>query len=185
MNKNVQVVTRTGLMIALVVVFQYLSSIVLGTLPQMAKQLITGSLVNMMLALSVSLVGMWPGAAVGVVSSVMATLLGIGPVFPIITPFIAVSNAIYVVILSPGFGRAAASGVKKLTSLAVAAVAKCGFLWVCVPLALRAIPEAKPPQIAMMTLMFSWPQGITALCGGLIALALAPVLRKAISSETH
>ena len=89
-----RVVTRTGLALALLVVLQFLSSMALGSLPQLAKQLITGSLVNMMLALSVVFIGMWPGIAVGILSSVLATLLGIGPVFPVITPFIAASNAI-------------------------------------------------------------------------------------------
>ena len=180
MNRQAQVITRTGLCIALVVVLQFLSSMALGSLPPLAKQLVTGSLVNLMLAVSVVFIGMWPGVAVGILSSIVATLLGIGPVFPIITPFIALSNAIYVVILAFFFRKDGASLVNKLVGLALAAAVKCAFLWVSVPWVLTTIPEAKPPQIAAMTLMFSWPQGITAVIGGLVCLALAPVLKKAI-----
>ncbi len=174
-----RVVTRTGLALALLVVLQFLSSMALGSLPQLAKQLITGSLVNMMLALSVVFIGMWPGIAVGILSSVLATLLGIGPVFPVITPFIAASNAIYVVILALIFKRSQAFSAR-LGAVAVAATVKCGFLWLTVPWVVSRIPEAKPPQVAMMTLMFSWPQAITAVAGGVLCLLLTPVLRKAI-----
>ena len=43
MNRQAQVITRTGLCIALVVVLQFLSSMALGSLPPLAKQLVTST----------------------------------------------------------------------------------------------------------------------------------------------
>lgn len=178
MNRT-RIITRTGLSLALVVVVQFFSTMALSTLPALGRQLITGSLVNLVLALTAALIGLWPGVAVGVLSSVLATLLGIGPVFPVITPFVAVSNAIYVVILAVLFQKWEGFPLR-LAGVAAAAVVKAGFLWVTVPWVVSRIPDAKPPQVAMMTLMFSWPQAITALAGGVLCLLLLPVLKKAI-----
>ena len=52
--------------------------------------------------------------------------------------------------------------------MAMGAAVKCAFLWLTVPLVLAAasLPEQ---QENMMSIMFSWPQGITALCGGLLS----------------
>lgn len=178
MNRT-KTITRTGLALALVVVVQFFSSMALSTLPALGRQLVTGSLVNLVLALSAALIGLWPGVAVGVLSSVLATLLGIGPVFPVITPFIAVSNAIYVVVLAVVFSKWE-SFPARLGGIIAAVALKAGFLWATVPWVVSRIPEAMPIQVAMMTLMFSWPQAITALVGGILCLALLPVLKKAI-----
>ena len=37
-----------------------------------------------------------------------------------------------------------------------------------------------PPMLKMLPTMFAWPQLVTALCGGVIALAILPVLHKAL-----
>ena len=37
-----------------------------------------------------------------------------------------------------------------------------------------------PPMLKMLPTMFAWPQLVTALTGGIIALAILPVLRKAL-----
>ena len=37
-----------------------------------------------------------------------------------------------------------------------------------------------PPMLKMLPTMFAWPQLVTALAGGAIALAMLPVLRKAL-----
>ena len=36
------------------------------------------------------------------------------------------------------------------------------------------------PMLKMLPVMFSWPQLVTALSGGIIALAITPALRKAL-----
>ena len=37
-----------------------------------------------------------------------------------------------------------------------------------------------PPMLKMLPTMFAWPQLVTALTGGIIALTVLPVLRKAL-----
>ena len=63
------------------------------------------------------------------------------------------------------------------------AVAKTLVLWLgIVKLALPLIPGLKLQQIQMMSAMFSWPQLVTALIGGIVAALLVPVLKRAIKS---
>ena len=45
---------------------------------------------------------------------------------------------------------------------------------------LMAAGTLKAPMLKALPATFSWPQLITALIGGAIALAIAPVLRKAL-----
>ena len=57
------------------------------------------------------------------------------------------------------------------------AALKCGFLWLTAPLVLSiaGLPEK---QAAMLSIMFSWPQFVTALCGGLLAWSVLPRVRR-------
>lgn len=190
MNKTISTtkwVTRTGLLLALIVVAQVIGKMI----PPMAvifgpfnvSQLITGSLVNLILIISTVTVGLWSGIAVGVLSSILATLLGIGPIFPIITPAIATGNVILVIIIHFFFKAASAKQNGKpiqIGGIVTAAIVKCGFLWVTVPALFQLIPEIKPPQAKMLTIMFSWPQGVTAIVGGILALLVLPAVKKAL-----
>jgi len=45
---------------------------------------------------------------------------------------------------------------------------------------LLASGAMKPPMLQALPATFSWPQLITALIGGAVALAIAPVIRKAL-----
>lgn len=190
MNSNTKWITRTALMVALVVVAQFIGkmippiAVIFG--PFNISQLITGSLVNLILVLSAVTIGLWSGVAVGVLSAVLATFLGIGPIFPIITPAIAVSNIIIVIIVYFFFMQAERNANKtavKITGIIVGAIVKCGFLWVTVPMLFKLIPEIKPPQVTMLTIMFSWPQAITALVGGFLAMLVIPSVKKALSNR--
>ena len=58
-----------------------------------------------------------------------------------------------------------------------AAIIKCGFLWISIPMVLKIIPYILPNQVLMLTTMFSWPQGITAVCGGLITVLVLPLIK--------
>ncbi|MEF9852736.1 MAG: hypothetical protein RR787_02005 [Hydrogenoanaerobacterium sp.] len=185
-------VTRTGVLLALVLVAQFVGklipagAVILG--PVNTSQIITGSLVNMMLVIAAGIVGVGSGITIGVLSSLLATLLGIGPIFPQITPLIAAGNAILVLIIyfvfkaANGLHGGAQIGVK-IGGVLVAAIVKCGFLWFTVPKMLTLIPGVKPQQAKMLTIMFSWPQAVTAVIGGLLALAVLPAIKKALKSD--
>ncbi|MCL2298910.1 MAG: ECF transporter S component, partial [Firmicutes bacterium] len=58
--------------------------------------------------------------------------------------------------------------------------AKTAFLWVgLVLIALPLIPGLKEPQVAMLSAAFSWPQLVTSLLGGALAMLVMPLLNKA------
>ncbi len=184
-------ITRTAVLLALVLVAQFVGKLVpAGAViagPFSVSQLITGSLVNLMLAIAAGVVGLGSGVTVGVLSAILATLLGVGPIFPQITPLIALGNAILVAVLWGTFRaadrlRGGAELAVRLGGVVLAAAVKCAFLWLTVPWMLGLIPEVKPQQAQMLTIMFSWPQAVTALIGGLLGLVVIPPLKKALKT---
>lgn len=159
--------TRTAASVALVVLAQLAGkllpagAVIAG--PFSVSQLITGSLVNCVLLSAAGINGIWSGIIVGLISPVLAFFLGIGPAIFAVTPLVACGNAIIVA------AAKLTEKLNKLLSVIVSAAAKCAFLWISVPALLGAlgVPEK---QLRAMSVMFSWPQGITALIGGLLAL---------------
>lgn len=189
-NKSTLWIARTGLMLALLVVAQFIGSklipagaVVLG--PMSITQLITGSLVNMILILTAAVVGLWSGVAVGVLSAVLALVLGIQGQ-TIITPAVALGNVVIVLVTWVFFSLAAKKdqkpyGVLGIAGIVVGAAAKCVFLWLSVPALLTLVPEIKPQVAEKLSMMFSYPQFVTALIGGALALAVIPAVKKVAS----
>ena len=66
--------------------------------------------------------------------------------------------------------------------LAVAAAAVCKFVVLFLLVTKVAIPSLNLPEAAAATMSasFSWPQLVTAAIGGLIAVTISPVIRKAL-----
>ena len=178
MNKKIRWITETAVMLALLVSLQAL------TKPM--GQLVTGSCVNAILAISVLVAGLSSGLTVALISPVLAFLLGIAPQI-LTVPAIMVGNAVYVVLL---FIIAGKSGniVRKVVAWVVAAAAKFAALYaivvglICGVLSegLLAAGTLKEPMLKALPATFSWPQLITALIGGAVALLIVPVLRKAL-----
>lgn len=174
--------TKTAVGIALVLLAQLIGkmipaiAVIVG--PFSVNQLITGTLVNLILIIMTLTVGVGSGVTIGILSSLLAMVIGVGPIFPIIAPFIAIGNALLVVTY-----KLILKSQKWITfylAIIVAAMIKCAFLWLTVPFALNYISDIKPAQLQMLTIMFSWPQGITALCGGILALCILPLLKNAL-----
>ena len=169
MKKKTLWITQTAIMLALLIVLQWLTK-PLG-------QIVTGSCVNAVLAVAVLLGGLWCGVTVAVVSPVCAFLLGIGPQLIAIIPAIALGNAVYVLALHFVYKESLASRIGALLN---ASLGKFGVLYlVVVELLCRVLP-LKQPQIDTFTAMFSAPQLVTALIGGAVALLIVPVLKKAL-----
>ena len=91
MNKKTLWLTRTAMLIALLLVLQ---SVTKG-----AGQYVTGSCVNAVLAVAALVSGIQSAAVVALVSPFAAFLLGIGPQLLPIVPAIALGNLVYVVVL--------------------------------------------------------------------------------------
>ncbi len=175
-NKNkIRWITRTAILIALLVVLQAATT-PLGT------TIVTGSVVNMLLVVSVMNGGLASGLTVAALSPVLAKLVGIGPLWTLI-PFIILGN-IALVSLWHVIGKRNMSKlyVAYAAALGVAAVAKFLVLYVgIVQIAVPLILSLPAQQAAAISAMFSFAQLFTALIGGAIATLLLPTLKKAVN----
>ncbi len=160
---------QTALLVALLVILQAAT--------KAGGQFITGSCVNAVLAVGVLTCGIASGLTVALVSPFMAFLLGIGPALIYIVPAIAVGNVVFVLLL--GFLCKKALW-QQVAGLVAAATAKFTSLYLLVSVLLCSILPLKPMQIKTFQAMFSWPQFVTALIGGAVALSIVPVIKKAI-----
>ena len=164
-------IAETAVMIALLVALQWATK-ALG-------QFVTGSCVNLVLGVSTLVGGVWCGAVMALVSPFCAFLVGVGPAKLAIVPFIAVGNLVLVLVLH------FIAGGKPLglrSYLAVAAAAVCKFVVLFLLVTRVAIPALNLPEAAAsaMSASFSWPQLVTAAIGGVIAVTIAPAIRKAL-----
>ena len=100
---------------------------------------------------------------------------GIGPALVQVVPVIACGNAI----LAGLFGLSCRKEWKRELAMVGSAVLKCAFLWAAVPAVIASLGTVPAKQAAVMSAMFSWPQGVTALIGGVLALVILPRLKKA------
>ena len=174
-NKTTKWISYTAMGVALVVVAQFLGSRIpsIATIfgPFSVQQLITGTLVNCSLLVFTARSGVTSGAVIGVLSSVLAAAFGISQI--VVTPMVAVGNALLCIV----YGLLARRPSWHIPAMIIGAVVKCAFLWLTVPMVLAAagLPEK---QTAMLSIMFSWPQGVTALCGGLLSWPIIARLKK-------
>jgi hypothetical protein len=179
MSKKIRWITETAVMLALLVCLQAL------TKPM--SQLVTGSCVNAVLAVSALVGGLSCGLVVALCSPVLAFLLGIAPQI-LTVPAIMVGNTVFVVLLSLLADKTGKKIVKQIIAWVAAAAAKFAALYaivvwlICGVLSesLIAAGTMKPPMVQALPATFSWPQLITALIGGAVALLITPVLRKAL-----
>ena len=174
-NKTIKWISYTAMGVAMVVVAQFLGSRIpsIATIfgPFSVQQLITGTLVNCILLVFTARSGVTSGAVIGVLSSVLAAAFGISQI--VVTPMVAVGNALLCIV----YGMLARRPSWHIPAMIIGAVVKCAFLWLTVPMVLAAagLPEK---QTAMLSIMFSWPQGVTALCGGLLSWPIIARLKK-------
>ena len=179
MRKKILWITETAVMLALLVTLQALTK-PLG-------QLVTGSCVNAVLAITALLAGLSNGITVALVSPVCAYLLGIAPQI-LTVPAIMAGNTVYVVLLYFLAGKDSKKTVRQVIAWVSAAAAKFAALYAIVVWlicgvfseGLLASGMLKAPMLTALPATFSWPQLITALIGGAVALLITPVLRKAL-----
>lgn len=179
MNKKIRWITYTAVMLALLVSLQ--------TITKPLGQIVTGSCVNAVLAITVLVAGLYSGITVAVISPVLAYLLGIAPQI-LTVPAIMVGNTVYVLLLCLIAGKNGRNILRQVIAWLVAAFAKFAALyaivvWLICGVFSQKLLEAgtlKPPMLKMLPATFSWPQLFTALIGGAVALLIVPVLRKAL-----
>lgn len=178
MNKGKTLwITRTAVFIALLVVLQAVTALLGNTI-------ITGTVVNMLLIVSVMTCGIISGISVGAISPIMAKLIGIGPFWSLI-PFIVAGNItlalIWHIIGKRHWGH---KYTAKIAASIIAAIAKYLVLYVgIVQIAVPLFLGLQEPQAVVISNMFSMPQLITALLGGIIALPILAPLKRAIEGR--
>ncbi|MEG1633985.1 MAG: hypothetical protein RR314_08050, partial [Oscillospiraceae bacterium] len=170
MKQKTLLLTRTSVMLALLIVLQFITK-PLG-------QLVTGSAVNLILAIAVLVGGFWCGMGVALLSPIFAFLLGIGPALIQIVPAICLGNLVFIAVIRC-FPRGI-FGLRETLSayIGVIAAALAKFALLFVLAAQLIIPSLGLPaqKAAVMSAMFSWPQLFTALIGGLLALTIHRLL---------
>ena len=179
MNKKIRWITETAVMLALLVALQAL------TKPM--GQLVTGSFVNAVLAVTALVAGLYSGITVALISPVLAYLLGIAPQI-LTVPAIMVGNCVFVVFLHLLAGADSRKIGRQIIAWVAAAAAKFAALYaivvwlICDVLSdkLLAAGTLKPPMLKMLPATFGITQLFTALIGGAVALLIVPVLRKAL-----
>ena len=178
-RKRILWITQTAIFIALLVSAQIFT--------QPFGQFITGSSVNFILVAACIFIGLPAAITVSVVSPVLAFIITGRPVFPVLIPFVMAGNTVLVVAVHLIFAKsyvitAHFSLPRAGAAVVIGSVLKFLVLWVgVVHVALPfLIAEILPPQVNAMTLMFSWPQLVTALIGSGMAMIFAPLLRTAI-----
>lgn len=173
MRKKILWITETAVMLATLIAVQALTS-------GLGNQFVTGSCVNLILAVTALVAGPWSAAVVAVVSPFMAFLLNIGPKFVELVPGIALGNLTLVLILGFVLGKKnRAVWLQILTGIG-AAVAKFAVLYIVVVKLLLPLTGAPAKAMAMISVQFSWPQLVTALIGTAVALSIAPLIKKAL-----
>lgn len=175
MNKKVKWVAETAVLLALLVVLQAVT--------KAGGQFLTGSCVNLILGIAALVAGLWSGVTVAVLSPFFAFLLGIGPQNLAIIPAISLGNLVLVVVLHLLARRAQGPIWRRGLAVVAAAVAKALVLYLVVVQLLCTLLSLPEKQVGVFTAMFSWPQAVTALIGGTLAMLLAPVIRKGLKHD--
>ena len=176
-KNNVQILTRTAVLVALALVFQNLR-IVIGTLPY--SQFVIGSLVNAVLIIAVGSVNVYSGLVVSIITPMVAYLQGQLP-FPLLIPIVAIGNALIVVVYY------FLQRYNKYVGIIFGSIAKSLFLYLGVQQMLKmiqgTIPDAQFTKVSVaLSASFSWPQLVTALIGGFIALIVLKMLDSALGN---
>ena len=159
MNKKILWITETAALLALLITLQVLTK-PLG-------QLVTGSCVNAVLAITVLLAGMSSGITVALISPVFAFLFGIAPNFVTVLP-IMVGNVCYVVLLRLIAGKSHKPLWRQPVALVAAATVKFAVLYLLVVQLICGIASGAllgkklgdivvlaPPMLKMLPAMFT------------------------------
>ena len=175
MNRKVLWITRSAAAIALIIAVQLITR-------SLGQQLLTGSLVNLVLALSTLLFGWSVGAAAAVVSPFIAFLLGINAQI-LVVPAIAAGNLTYVAVIALMMELLRGSIFPELVRslIAVLAGALCKFLvqfWAIVKWIAPTFLPAKAQTV--MAANFGVIQFFTACIGGVLACLIVPLVGRGI-----
>ncbi|MBP2100063.1 ECF transporter S component [Enterococcus rivorum] len=175
MNRKALWITQTAILLTLLIAVQAVTA-------GFGNTFITGSLVNLILIVSVVIAGLSSGLAVALLSPLFAYFFGIGPIFWQIVVCIAIGNALLVFCWSFIVGKKRENSLSiYLVATIVAALFKFTFLYFAiVKFVVPVVLQMPEPQAKIVSAAFSYPQLITAVIGGILATMILPMLTKAL-----
>lgn len=153
--------TRTGLLLALTLVFQSLRFLI--PVPPWMSTFLIGSLVNAALLVALQALGMRSALLIAVVTPVVAWLQQLLPLPVFILP-VALGNSLYVWL----FSRLHRAGPEWL-AVASAALGKAAFFYLVFRWLLGLL-ELPPAISSAILFVMGWPQLVTGIVGGFIAI---------------
>lgn len=174
-------ITLTAILLALALVFQAIRSFI--PMPDHVSVFIISTLVNLCLFLSIYFVGFWFTLIIAVVTPVVALLQG-HLAFPLFIPLVAAGNAI--VIAPWAYLHTFRNWVSKTVCVIIGSTFKFGLLFYLGPLVFKTFIASSLPMTKQQIIMnvlsfnFSWPQLITALAGGFLAIVIGRALEKVV-----
>ncbi len=172
MESKTKKLVQASVLLAIAIIFQIIGR----TIPEI-NQFIVGPIVNMVLILTAYICGRWFGVGVGVLTPVLAYLVGqlAAPLAPFI-PFIMVGNAIYVLIFSIFMEK---GQIQRIIGVIIGSVVKFLFLSFSAKKLIYVFGLEFPTKVAnALAASMSTPQLITALVGGAFALIGINILSK-------
>lgn len=174
MNRlSTQVIARTAVLLALTVVFQALGRYIpLGP----NSNFIVGPLVNACLMVAAATVGIWGSSIIAVAAPFGALMTGAAVPLPFV-PFVALGNLSIVLVFYFFYRRGNTIG--NLAGVLLGSLVKFGVLFGSIVVFLR-FANLPAKKASAMLLTFSWPQLVTALIGGALALAIIFLLPRNI-----
>ncbi|MGE5630052.1 MAG: hypothetical protein ACM3TR_03020 [Caulobacteraceae bacterium] len=156
MDSKLNLLTKAAALLAIAVVFQLLKM----------GQYVTGTGVNAVLITAVAVCGLPWAAAIGLMTPVLAVLLGIQPPAAVVlVPFIIAANIVYVVLFH------VLRKYNDYLGVFAAAVVKFAVLYTAANVIITKLP-------APIKLAFSVPQLATAVAGGVLAVAIINISKK-------
>lgn len=169
-NTNIRFITRTALLLALVVAVQMTGRM----LPPGVSNFVVGPLVNASLLVVTAMLGLWGGLIISVASPFTSLINNHAPVASALTlfaPVIAAGNFIFV--LSFYFIRK----WNGIGGVVAGSLLKFGFLFAGIKIFLNIVNFPGKIETALQGL-FSVPQLITALIGGFLAITVTKALQR-------
>lgn len=178
-KKNLLWITRTAVLTALLITLQWSLGSLTGK-----NQFVVGPAVNLVLIIAATICGLYSGITVALISPFMAFLLGIGTSFIGIIPFIALGNIVIVLVWYFVVNKlflSMNSYTRMVLALIIGAILKFAVLYLSiVKFAIPLLLNLPAKIVDKLSLAFSWPQLVTALIGGVIAILIIPVIKKAV-----
>ena len=169
-NIDAKFITRTAMLIALAVIFQFLGRFI------PAGQFVTGPLINACLIVATGIVGVWSGVTVAILSPVIALATGMNPNI-LFAPIIALANIVFVVVFALFIGKDIRTELSARPALGIIVGSVIKFLVIFVGIT-KMLPALNIKVAPPLIFAFSWPQLVTALTGGIIGLTVLIILNK-------